>query len=147
MRVRIIARDRSLPEQFFNQWSFQHHPFGSHTNTDSDTERNTNGNTYCHSNWDSNSNADTECYTDSDGYTDDYAKAHARRQGTHRRQGLVRHRRTYESSVSLHAGLGTLHWGRTLLVRCQRVLSQQGRALTICAVQFSGSGRCLIAVA
>ena len=71
---------RSLPEQFFHQRSFQHHAFGSHTNTDSDTERNT----YCHSYRDSNGNADTECYTnsdgysygDADGYTDNYTKAH-----------------------------------------------------------------------
>ena len=79
---------RSLPEQFFHQRSFQHHAFGSHTNTDSDTERNT----YCHSYWDTNSNADTECHANSDGYsyrdadgysygdahgyTDNYAKAH-----------------------------------------------------------------------
>ena len=63
---------RSLPEQFFHQRSFQHHAFGSHTNTDSDTERNT----YCHSYRDSNGNADTECYTNSDGYTDNYTKAH-----------------------------------------------------------------------
>ena len=51
-----------------------------HTNTGSDTERNT----YCHSYRDSNGNADTECYTnsdgysygDADGYTDNYTKAH-----------------------------------------------------------------------
>jgi hypothetical protein len=64
---------RSLPEQFFHQRSFQHHAFGSHTNTN----RNTNGNCY----WNTDRNADTECYTDSDGYsygdTDDYTKAHA----------------------------------------------------------------------
>ena len=72
---------RSLSEQFFDQRSFQHHAFGSHTNTDSDAERNTNGNTYRHSYWNSNGNADTECYTNSDGYSygdaDSYAKAHA----------------------------------------------------------------------
>jgi len=76
---------RSLSEQFFDQRSFQHHAFGSHTNTDSDTERNTNGNTYRHSYWNSNGNADTECYTNSDGYsygdadghTDNYAEADA----------------------------------------------------------------------
>jgi hypothetical protein len=63
------CKRRSVPEQFFNQRSFQHYGFGSYTNTDRYSYRYSNG------------NANADCYTNSDGYSfthaDDHAKAHS----------------------------------------------------------------------
>ena len=149
---------RALPEQFFHQWSFQHHAFGSHSNADSDT----NGNTYCYS----NSNADPECYTNSDsycdsdsyrdanGYTYNYAETHADAKASSdsaattvtpaNMLGFLCATAAFspwQSSTKSTAVLvwmaranirGAKDWGRTFPCRLsKRVLSRQGRAFTI----------------